>query len=64
MAVYACLTGASAAGAVVADEVGGVVFGGLEADGVFELADDVEGGEEVVAGWVAAFDAFGCYIGD
>ena len=64
MPVDAGLSGAVPAGAVVADEVGVVVAGCLYADGVFELADEGEGGEEARAGGVAAGYALGSDVRD
>lgn len=50
MAIDAHLARAVAAATVVADEVAVVVLACLDADGVLQLRDEREGGEEFLAG--------------
>ena len=64
MSIDAHLPRAVPTAAIVADEVGVVVFGGLDTDGMFELGYYSQCGEGAFAVWCWAYDAFGGDVGD
>ena len=64
MSIDAHLPRAVPAAAVVADEVGVVVLGCLDTDGMFELRYYIQCGEGPFAVWCWAYDAFGGDVGD